>query len=32
MAEGWNVLAVKNASPANAVAELIALAKANPGK
>jgi tripartite-type tricarboxylate transporter receptor subunit TctC len=32
MAEGWNVLAVKNASPTNAVAELIALAKANPGK
>jgi tripartite-type tricarboxylate transporter receptor subunit TctC len=31
MAVGWNVLAVKNASPANTVSELIALAKANPG-
>jgi tripartite-type tricarboxylate transporter receptor subunit TctC len=32
MAVGPNVLAVKNASPANTVADLIALAKANLGK
>jgi tripartite-type tricarboxylate transporter receptor subunit TctC len=32
MAVGPNVLAVKSASPANTVADLIALAKANPGK
>jgi tripartite-type tricarboxylate transporter receptor subunit TctC len=32
MALGPNVLAVKNASPAKTVPELIALAKANPGK
>jgi tripartite-type tricarboxylate transporter receptor subunit TctC len=32
MAVGPNVLAVKNASPANTAADLIALAKANPGK
>jgi tripartite-type tricarboxylate transporter receptor subunit TctC len=31
MAVGPNVLAVKNASPAHTVADLIALAKANPG-
>jgi Tripartite tricarboxylate transporter family receptor len=31
MAAGPNVLAVKNASPAHTVADLIALAKANPG-
>jgi tripartite-type tricarboxylate transporter receptor subunit TctC len=32
MAVGPNVLAVKNASPARTVSELIALANANPGK
>jgi tripartite-type tricarboxylate transporter receptor subunit TctC len=32
MAVGPNLLAVKSASPANTVADLIALAKANPGK
>jgi tripartite-type tricarboxylate transporter receptor subunit TctC len=32
MAEGPNVLAVKNDSPARTVGELIALAKADPGK
>ncbi len=32
MAVGPNVLAVKNASPAKTVTELISLAKANPGK